>query len=388
MTRVLLALLAALATGAGVAAAQPPTLAPPATVGVDAPPTRWPEPPPISARAAVLVEADTGQVLAAIDHRGRHPVASTIKTLTALTVLRRVDPRSTVTVGDEIDALPVDAARVGLEPGQTWTVEDLLAALVARSGNDAALALAVAVGGSPEGFLEMMREDAAALGIEGAVIETPHGLGELDQLSAHDLATIARAAMADDRFAAIAARERVDLPTTGSIVSRNELLGTYPGADGIKTGYTVPAGRTLIGSATRDGRRLIAVVLGSSDADGHFRDAAALLDHGFERFAPVPLPDDLEVRVPGGWVAYGAARTEVLVPPEPTVALEVDVGVPVEIGEEAAITVTWLDDPLARTALLPLEQGHTAEAHPGVGTWVVDRAYAAMRAATAAGAWP
>lgn len=390
MIRPLFALLTALALGAGAAAVQPPTLQPPVTVGVDAPPTQWPEPPPLSARAAVLVDGDSGQVLAAIDHRSRRPVASTIKILTALTVLRRADLDAPVTVGEEVEGLPLVAARVGLEPGQTWTVGDLLAALVARSGNDAALALAVAVGGSPEGFLDLMREDAAALGIDGAVIETPHGLGDHDLLSAHDLATLARAAMTDDRFAAIVGRERVELPGIGSIVSRNELLGVYPGADGIKTGYTIPAGRTLIASATRDGRRLIAVVLGSADPDGHFRDAAALLDHGFERFAPVPLPAELEVRVPGGWVAYGAARTEVLVPPEPAVGLEVTVSVPIEVGEEAGIGVRWLDDPLARTALVPLAEPEARAdiPEPGIGAWFADRAYAAMRAATAAEAWP
>jgi serine-type D-Ala-D-Ala carboxypeptidase (penicillin-binding protein 5/6) len=355
------------------------------TVGVDTPPAGWPEPPSISARAAVLVDADSGQVLAAVDHLSPHPVASTVKTLTALTVLRRAELDDRVTAGEEVTGLPLVAAHVGLEPGDTWTVEELLAGLIARSGNDAAMALATAVGGSTEGFLELMRTDVADLGVVDAEIETPHGLGDLDRLSAHALATIARAAMADERFVDIAARSSVTLPGLGSIPSRNDLLASYRGADGVKTGYTIPAGRTLIASAARDDRRLVAVVLGSSDPDGHFRDAAALLDHGFERFAAVPVGGSLEVRVAGGWVPYGAPRAEVLAPSEPGVALEVEVDVPIEAGGDAHVVARWLDDPVLQQSLaaeIPAAPPDT------VGGWLTDRTYAAMRAATAAESWP
>lgn len=360
--------------------------------GVDAPPAEWIEPPPLGARHAILVETRTGQVLATIDADARVPVASTIKALTALTVGARTETDELVTAGDEVDGLPFDGASVGLEPGDTWTVEQLTAGIIARSGNDAASALAVHVAGGAEGFLELMREDAAALGLEGVTIETVHGLGDLDRLSARDLATIGRAALADEQLAAVLAAPSVQLPGLGRISSRNELLVTYPGADGVKTGYTAAAGRTLIASATRDGRQLLAVVLGSPGLDGHFRDAAALLDHGFERFNPLPTAGDgpiAELRRPGRWIGLDSAgAADVLVPSGLSLTPRVLLVPPVEadVDEDLVVTMRWGDEDLAH---LPLTVEDPVGGAPSVeGAWIVDRAYAAMRAVTAADAWP
>jgi serine-type D-Ala-D-Ala carboxypeptidase (penicillin-binding protein 5/6) len=369
-----------------------PGLVPPPEVGVEDPPEVWAEPPPLGASAALLVVADTGQVLAAIDPDTLVPVASTIKTLTALTVLRRSEPEDLVTAGEEVAGVPFDGANVGIEEGDTWSVEDLIAALIARSGNDAALVLAEHVGGGVEGLLALMREDAESLGVAGGRIETVHGLGDLDRLSARDLGVIGRAAMADPDFAAVASQTAVTLPGIGRILSRNDLLATYPGADGVKTGYTAVAGRTLIASATREGHRLIAVVLGSADPVGHFDDATLLLDHGFDRFTVVPVGGEdpaAEVRRPGRWIGLHAPDGAAIhVPSEAALGPTRHLDLPAETDavDDALLTFRWGDDDLAH---LELTAGGEVGGAPTVpGAWIVDRAYAAMRAVTAADAWP
>jgi D-alanyl-D-alanine carboxypeptidase len=376
-----------------------PVIAPPAQRTVGEAPPGWPTPPRVHATSAIVVDVASGQVLAAIDPDRPRLVASTIKVLTALSVLERTELDDEVTVGDEVAGLPPYAAEVGLRPGHRWTVEQLLAGLIARSGNDAALALAVHVGGSVEGFVEILRQDAAALGIDGSGLRTPTGLGDRDQMSARDLAVIARVALQHPALAEIASQPTVDLPRIGRIVSRNELLAAYVGADGLKTGYTIAAGRCLIASATRDGRQVAVVVLGSTDPLGHFDDARALLDHVFDSFSTVRVTGsdgDLELREAGGWVPMVGDELDLFVPDDgPPVEhrLELPVEVPTQPVDAA---VAWDGHLLADVSLEPPggrapdgSSGRDAvSSAPDVGAWIADRTYAAMRAASAADAWP
>lgn len=374
-------------------------LEPPTSIGAAQPPASWPQPPRLSADAYVLADLDTGQVLAAGAPDERRPVASTVKVLTALTVLQRADLDRQVTVGPEVDGFAADAAGVGLDAGETWSVEDLLEGLVARSGNDAAAALAVAVGGGTDGFVQAMRRDAAALGVEGATIVEVDGLDDRNRLSARDLLVLTRVAMDDPRFAAVAARPVVELPGLGAVQSRNELLSTYPGADGVKTGYTAASGRCLIASAQRDGRHLVAVVLGSEGPTGHFADARALLDHGFATFTGVPIAGpgpELRIKVAGGWVDLQAD-------PAVTGGDQVSLSAPagggqltrrVDLPDRVATAVTatqefrWAEVTIGS---VPLRGERGASDHTGgaaLGAWLVDSAYAAMRAASDEGLWP
>lgn len=379
-------------SAAGAAPAGERPLAPPPVYGAATPPDGWPSPPEVTAAAYVVADLDTGQVIAAADADVRRPVASTVKVLTALSVLRRAALDEQITAGPEVTITRADAAGVGLDPGESWTVEDLLEGLVARSGNDAAAALAVGVGGSVAGFVELMRADAASLGLGQAVLEGPDGLDDRNRLSANDLLTITRAAMGDPSFAAIAVRPTVTLPGVGTVASRNALLGRYPGAVGVKTGYTVAAGRCVIAAAVRDDRRLVAVVLGAADPTAHFDDARRLLDFAFATFVRVPVSRDhaeVELRVPGGWVAVDAPPVALLAPvaaPD----LDLRARLPVEVGTSAAgsLQVGWRGGevgtvPLAGEGLdRPGSDGGAA-----VGEWLAERAYAAMRAATNASAW-
>lgn len=369
-----------------------PPLEVPRSIGPREPRQGWPAPPAISAPSYLLVDTETGQALASKDADLRRSVASTVKVLTALSVLRRVSLDHVLIIGDEVRGLPSDAATVGVEPGEAWTVRDLLEGLIARSGNDAALALAAGVGGTVAGFVDLMAADAAALGLDGVALHEPAGLGDRNRLSARDLANITRAAMADPRFVSLATQRLVDLPGVGSIQSRNRLLREYPGAVGVKTGFTAIAGRCLVAAAERDGRRLLAVVLGSTLPEGHFADARTLLDFGFASFARVPVAGadpELELRVPGRWVPLDAVPTSLFVPTSWPV-LDLAVQAPVEAGPELATTmeVRWRGGELGS---LQLAGGAPPASVPAgaaaVGGWVMDRAYAAMRAATAAGAW-
>jgi D-alanyl-D-alanine carboxypeptidase len=169
------------------------------------------------------------------------------------------------------------------------TIEQLLYGLLLNSGNDAALALAEYVGGSVEAFAGMMNEEAQRLGMRDSRFANPNGLDQEGHYStAYDLALLARAALQDPVFERIVGtREQVVLgPIRWTFRNTNRLLASYPGADGIKTGYTDDAGRCLVFSATREGRRAISVVLGSIDQWGHSR---SLLDYFFGNYTWAPL---------------------------------------------------------------------------------------------------
>ncbi|MDP8929918.1 MAG: serine hydrolase [Actinomycetota bacterium] len=371
-----------------------PALAPlevPRSVGAREPPRGWPAPPAVSAPSYLLVDAESGQALASKNADLRRSVASTVKVLTALSVLRRTSLDQLITVGEEVRGLPSDAARVGVEPGEAWTVGDLLEGLIARSGNDAALALAAGVGGTVEDFVSLMAADAAALGLDVALYE-PAGLGDRNRLSARDLVGITRAAMVDHRFMALVTQRLVDLPGVGPVQSRNRLLRDYPGALGVKTGFTRLAGRCLVAAAERDGRRLVAVVLGSTLPEGHFSDARTLLDFGFANFARVAIAGDgpeLELRVAGRWVPLDAPPTSLFVPAAEPV-LDLAVQLPVEAGPELATTLEarWRG---VEVGTLQLSGGSPLASSPAgataVGDWLMNRAYAAMRAAIVARLW-
>jgi D-alanyl-D-alanine carboxypeptidase (penicillin-binding protein 5/6) len=238
-------------------------------------------PPQVDATAYLLADADTGEVLAGLDAHVPRPPASLVKLLTALALLPDLEPERTYVATDR-DA-SMDGSRVGLSPGQTYTVEQLTYGLMLASGNDAAHALAEVAGGQQQAVAAMNAE-ADRLGAWRTRAVTPHGLDEPGQVSTpYDLALLARAALADERVAGPARTATYDFPGGDSgpyqIQNQNRLLGRYPGAVGLKTGFTSQAGHTLVAAAERDGHLLIAVVLG---AEGRAEDAAALLlDWGF-----------------------------------------------------------------------------------------------------------
>lgn len=348
------------------------------------------EPAGTDATALVLMDARTGQVLLARDAEARRPVASTIKMLTALTAVERLDPAVPITVGAEV--VGIGGAEVGLTPGATWSVEDLLEALLVRSGNEVAEALAVAAAGDRESFVAEMERDARRLGLDGVIITSPSGLDDGNRLSALDLATLARATLAHPVLAPIVGRARVELPTVGVVDNRNLLVGSYAGATGVKTGYTAAAGNAIVASASRDGRELLVVILGSGPDPARFRDAVRLLDLGFDGFVEVAVAPEVELASGAGW--WRLVPREALTLLVPTVAtLDVDVPVPARIGgavTRARLAIAGRD--LGSVELVPEttpagagpRRGASSTARLAEG--VADGAFTALRAAFVAGA--
>lgn len=238
----------------------------------------------LRAPSAILVDAGTGTVLFAKGARVRRPIASLTKIMTALVAMSRLRPHEVVVVPRQ--ATRVAPAKEGLRAGERVEAWKLFYGLLLASGNDTAVALAVAAGGSRGRFLALMNGKARALGLRDTRFATPSGLvDEGNYSTAWDLAALARYAMWNPRFRAVVRTKEKTVswppPTRAKRYhNHNKLLWLYPGADGIKTGWTTRAGGCLVASARRYGIRLIAVVLGTPDIYG---DAARLLDYGFAR---------------------------------------------------------------------------------------------------------
>lgn len=254
-----------------------------------APATPVAPPPPAPPKASILVDATTGEVLAADNEREALPPASLTKLLTALAALDVLGADAAVPVSEQAAAMP--ARKVNLRPGDSWPVDQLLSALLLSSANDAAAAFAEAAGdGTVEGFIPRLEETARRLGLEDAPqvrdpagLDDEHSVGGGNLISARDMAIIARAALARPEIADPMATA-VDTFTDPAgvarkLVNHNRLLKTYAGAVGMKTGYTKKAGRCLAVAATRDGRTLIAITL--DDPGDMYATATRLLDRGF-----------------------------------------------------------------------------------------------------------
>jgi D-alanyl-D-alanine carboxypeptidase len=238
--------------------------------------------PRLAGAAAVLADAKTGRVLWGYNAHDRRQVASTTKIMTALLALRELKPHDIVTVDPSVPRVPL--VREGLRAGERVEAWKLFTSMLLFSGNDDALALAIAAAGDKWTFIREMNAEADRLGLNDTHFSSPSGVKDADNYSsAWDLAALTRVAMRNERFRGIVrtkiARVKWSAPTFGKIyVNNNRLLRSYPGADGVKTGYTHKAGPCLVASATRGGVSLIAVVLDSSNM---YDDATRLLDFGF-----------------------------------------------------------------------------------------------------------
>ena len=243
-----------------------------------------PAAPSIKARSAVLLDLDSGVVLFQVDAHGRHAPASLLKVATALVALEHLRLDQVVTVPVSINQLPWDSTRMGLRAGERLTVRELLYGLFLNSGNDAAITLAEAA--MPRaGFVALMNAKAAQLGLADTHVVNPIGLDDPGQyLSASDLAKLSiELTTRFPEVATIASTPSLTIPATAThhayaLYNLNQLIRTYAGATGLKTGWTGQAGGCLIATATRGGRHLLVVVMGSPSI---FAEAATLLDYGF-----------------------------------------------------------------------------------------------------------
>ncbi|OBA70513.1 D-alanyl-D-alanine carboxypeptidase [Mycobacterium sp. 1554424.7] len=253
--------------------------------GIVAAPGTPPLPGDVSADAWLVADLDSGAVIAAKDPHGRHRPASIIKVLVAMASLNAL-PLNKSVQGTADDAA-AEGTRVGVEEGGVFTVNQLLHGLLMHSGNDAAHALAMQLGGMQQA-LEKINVLAAKLGGRDTRVATPSGLdGPGMSTSAYDIGLFYRYAWQNPTFADIVATRTFDFPGHGDhpgyeLENDNQLLYKYPGALGGKTGYTDDAGQTFVGAANHDGRRLMAVLLhGTRQPIAPWEQAAHLLDYGF-----------------------------------------------------------------------------------------------------------
>lgn len=246
-----------------------------------------------SARAAYIMDLRTGRTLFAWNARERLPMASTTKVMTALLALEYGRLSEMVTTSR--NAYGVPGTSIYLSQGEQLSLEQMLYGLMLASGNDAAVAIAEHVGGSLEGFLDLMNARARDMGLTNTHFATPHGLPASDHYTtASDLAQIARQAMRFPFFRELVSTQRAAIPWPGReydriLRNKNSLLASYDGATGIKTGFTRAAGRCLVFGAKRGDLELLGVVLNCSN---WFDEAARLMDRCFENYAVLEMLSD------------------------------------------------------------------------------------------------
>jgi D-alanyl-D-alanine carboxypeptidase (penicillin-binding protein 5/6) len=240
----------------------------------------------LGAKAAIVMEASTGDVLFSRNPGDRRQIASTTKLMTVLVALQRTD-LDDIFSATAYTPLPVES-QIGLRPGERMSVRDLLRATLLPSANDAAAAIAVGTMGSTQAFVAEMNRRARALGLSDTSFANPIGLDdESNYSSARDLAKLA-VELRRNEFLRRTVNLRSAVLRSGArkrtVINRNALVRRIDPVDGMKTGYTRRAGYVLVGSATRDGVTVISVVLGEPSERARDADSIALLRYGLSRY--------------------------------------------------------------------------------------------------------
>ncbi len=239
--------------------------------------------PSTSAQSAIIMELNSASVLYSKSAHEKLPMASTTKVMTALVAIEQGNLNDMVVT--DTSAYGVEGSSIYLNRNEKMSLRDLLYGLMLRSGNDAAVAIACHIGGSVDGFVKLMNERAAQLGALNTCFLNPHGLPvEGHYTTAYDLALICREAMKNPVFKEITGTQ-YHTTTTGTVtrtmMNKNKLLWEYDGAMGIKTGYTIAAGKCLTFAATRNGMTIVGVVL---NCPNMFPDAVSLMDYAFNEY--------------------------------------------------------------------------------------------------------
>ncbi|MCY0907032.1 MAG: D-alanyl-D-alanine carboxypeptidase [Sulfobacillus thermotolerans] len=305
-------------------------------VGAQSPPG----PPPINAKAAELVDANSGQVLYTKNAQQELPMASVTKLMTLYIAVRAIE-RHQIRLHDMVpadeEAYRIGGSQIWLEPGERLSVDQMLKAVAVGSANDAAYALGTYISGSEAGFVQQMNETAKALGMTHTHFSNPHGLPQSNHYSsAHDLAILGEKAVKLPlllKYTSLWEDRSIRNGKGGTLwlVNHNRLLRTYPGADGLKTGFTREAGYCMVATAKKGDTRMVVAILGAPTGKIRAQDAASLLTWGFQNFRTVSIAPAHKI------MGYVDVRRGV----EPRVA-------------------AWVVDPVLLT--LPASSGHISQA--------------------------
>lgn len=243
--------------------------------------------PELNARIALIYDRASGRIIYEKNGNKQTPMASTTKILTAIVTLENADLKETVTI--ESKAAGIGGSRLGLKKNDKITVNDLLYGLMLRSGNDAAVALAIHVGGSIEGFADMMNKKAEELGLTNSHFVVPHGLdNEGHYTTAYELAKMAGYALNIPKFKEIVSNKSATIYINGypkAINNTNKLLGSVSGVYGVKTGFTNGAGRCLVSSCKRGELDIITVIIGADTNNQRTADTKELIEYAFNNFS-------------------------------------------------------------------------------------------------------
>lgn len=292
--------------------------------------------PAVSAKTAVVIDANSGRVLYEKNKDEKVYPASTTKIMTALLAIEQGDLDKKVKVSPE--AVGVEGSSIYLTPGEELPLRDLVYGLMLRSGNDAAVAIAEEIGGGTDKFVNMMNERALSVGAKHTHFMNPNGLhDENHYTTSYDMALIARQAMHNPAFKE-AAKAKSYQANRGEgkfnvFYNKNKVVYQYDGGTGIKIGYTKVAGRTLVASSQRNGTELICVVMGAPD---WFNDTYALMDYGYSNYEEVKVVDG---QTPlKAFPVSGGDKEQVYVGTRKDVYCPVKKGSQVELGIAYAVT--------------------------------------------------
>lgn len=265
--------------------------------------------PNLDARIALVYDRTSENVLYEKNGYKTTPMASTTKIMTSIVVLEKANLNDIVTVDKK--AAATGGSRLGLKTGDKLTVNDLLYGLMLRSGNDAAVALAIHVGGSVEGFATLMNQKANELGLKNTNFVTPHGLdNEKHYTTAYELAKMADYALKKEKFKQIVATQNCNITineVSKSITNTNELLGYLNGVYGIKTGFTNGAGRCLVTGCKRGSLDIITVVLGADTKKIRTADSIKLIEYIYNNYEIVNIKQTVEEKF-NDWININQDR--------------------------------------------------------------------------------
>ena len=268
--------------------------------------------PTLNSRKCVIYDRTSKTVIYGKNETVKTAMASTTKIMTAIIVLENSNLKDTVTVSAKAGG--TGGSRLGLKKGDKTTVNDLLYGLMLRSGNDAAVALAEHVGGSIQGFAELMNKKAEELNLNNTHFVTPHGLDDSNHYTtALELAKLADYAMQNQKFANIVGTKITTISINGQqrqIGNTNELLGVLNGVVGIKTGFTNNAGRCLVTETKRDNMDIITVVLGADTKKDRTKDSVKLIEYAFASYEIVNIEEKINTEFEN-WKNINTQRIEI-----------------------------------------------------------------------------